>query len=320
MNLPILHRLKDGEKFDFQTLADSIEDVEQYWHCWWENADLGKISRPETIVDDDPILEETSLKTTVDSLSYDEFFNKFLHDALKAEDLPEGELIGREKFRTDLLKLICERSIKEQEPQIVFAGGGYGSGKTTILNRLGAIGELTLTARQAIGVDYFKLYIPEFSLIQSVSDGRASLTVQKECKAMADKAFSILIKEKKSFILDSSMSNKMETQTKISMAKSQGYYLTLIAVLTPIGKATSQAMRRARETRRFPHPDALPQSHNEFRRHFYSYLDAFDKVSVFANSEKCGNIPAVVAMKSGREKPLALLDDKLFNELLLSDD
>ena len=57
MNLPILAKLKDGEKFDFQTLANNVEQTEEYWEWWWaEKAKSDEISRPEIISEDDPIL------------------------------------------------------------------------------------------------------------------------------------------------------------------------------------------------------------------------------------------------------------------------
>ena len=78
MNLPILERLKDGVKFDYETLDDNYDDVEAYWEWWWENANPNTISMPQTLVDSDPILTETVDKNDVDLCSYSHFFNEFL--------------------------------------------------------------------------------------------------------------------------------------------------------------------------------------------------------------------------------------------------
>jgi hypothetical protein len=41
MNLPILQKLKDGEKLDFATLADNVEQTEEYWEWWWDKSPGG---------------------------------------------------------------------------------------------------------------------------------------------------------------------------------------------------------------------------------------------------------------------------------------
>lgn len=165
------------------------------------------------------------------------------------------------------------------------------------------------------GVDYFKLYIPEFSLIQEMADGRASLTVQDECKVLATNLFQLLIKNKRSFIWDSSLSNQADSMQKISEAVRNGYKVSLFAVVAPLQVAIRQAMDRAKDTKRFPHPEFLPKSHLDFKTVFTSYVPHFNEIKVFANEGKMGNLPVLIAeKKDGKE--LAINDEALFNQLL----
>jgi hypothetical protein len=315
MNLPILGKLKDGVKFDFDTLADNFDAVEAFWEWWWENRDLNIIDRPEIIADDDPILEATQGKKTADLLSYSDFFSDFLINAIASSKLTAGQCLLRGPFRDQVARIVGSNSVELPDgPQLIFAGGGYGSGKTTMLGHLAQCGKLPLKMCHMVGVDYCKLYMPEFNLIQGISDGRASVTVQSECKNLGSNLFMKLVQDRKSFIWDSSMSDEKETRDRIALARDQGYRMSMIAVLTPLEIATRQAMKRARETRRFPHKDALPQSHTGFRKALMGYIPAFDNVTVFANLGEQADVPEVIAERiDGKE--LAILNDELFNRL-----
>jgi len=163
-----------------------------------------------------------------------------------------------------------------------------------------------------IGVDYFKLYLPEFSLIQRVADGRASMKVQKECQKLCVDLFPRLVNDSRSFIFDSSMSDVVETLSRIEMAKKQGYNLTMVGVLTPLSVAIKQAMGRAKEWRRFPHKEFLPKSHVDFRKAFMGYIPHFTDVSIYGN---LGDGEPVLLAEKNDGKELAILDEHLFNEL-----
>ena len=314
--MPILEKLRDGEKFDFETLIDNHEEVEQFWNIWWEGRDFNQIDRPETILDDDPILSITKNKDTADLLTNSDFFNEELTQAICRKRLVQNQAIRRADLQNQLIKIVGSNSVKlEGRPKIVFAGGGYGSGKTTILSRLASDGKLPVQMGHMVGVDYFKLYIPEFSLIQAVSDGRASLTVQQECKMLAAGLFKVLIEAERSFILDSSMSAEAETMDTIQRAVQKGYEMSLIAVLTPVEIAIRQAMGRAFETRRFPHKEYLPTSHIGFRKSFMKYVPVFEDVTLLAKIGESNDLPVVVAEKKDG-KNLAIYDEVLFNDLL----
>lgn len=317
MELPILSKLRDGVRFDFATLADNNDDTEAFWEEWWSGRDSETISRPEVIENDDPALTETAAKETVDLVAYRERFNEYLTKAIERNLLPAKNAVPRANFHQLLLRIVGSNSMASSgRPQIVFAGGGYGSGKTSILWKLAKEGRLPVGPGHMAGVDYFKLHVPEFSLIQSVADGRASGTVQKECKALADRLFPILIEDRRSFVWDSSMSNQAETIQRIRMADAAGYELTLVAVLTPLKLAIRQAMQRARNTRRFPNAHALPASNQAFKVAFPEYVPLFDEVIVFARMEDLGDDPVQVASKSGRLNELAVDDDATLGSAL----
>jgi predicted ABC-type ATPase len=318
MQLPILGKLIEGIKFDFDVLAENTEETDRYWEHWWSERSLNVISRPEIISDEDSILQITAEKPCVDLLSNRELFDDFLK-ALDAGQIPARHNMTREEFGRHVTRIVACNvpNPMSGKPRLVFAGGGYGSGKTTVLNLLTQTGKLQLKMGCMVGVDYFKHLMPEYGLISAVADGRASFTVQKECTALGAALFNELVAAKKSFIWDSSMSNKPETLHRITKAREAGYELSMAAVLTPLEIAIRQAMGRARDSRRFPHKGALPASHVGFRSAFYEYLPLFDEVTVFANfGETDENSPYVIAEKTLGGKQLDVSDEVGLNALL----
>ena len=155
MNLPILEKLRQGEKFDFDTLCDSFEDIETYLEEWWDGRDMSKISRPETIEGNDSILESTKDKTSVDLCRNCEFFNEQLTSAINNGKFASCAKGDRNQFRFRLTRLIAANSIELESPQIIFAGGGYGSGKTTKLAYEASIGTVANEYREYGGSGLF---------------------------------------------------------------------------------------------------------------------------------------------------------------------
>ena len=313
VNLPTLEKLQAGEKFPFATLVDHIEQTEAFWEWWWATkANLDIITRPEVIADDDPILIPTQHLEFADLATHRTFFDPTLYRLTLNGVLPALSAVARETFRERLLAQAATASaLLPMRPQLIFTGGGYGSGKTTVLNFLALQQRLPVAMAHLVGADVFKQLVPEFSLIKAVGDGRASLTVQAECTALTQELFEHLIGKGHSFALDSSMSNHLETLQRILKAKAAGYELTMVAMLTPQPLATRQAMNRAKMSRRFPNATYLPKSHVDFLQHFRGYFQYFDEVMVFAKMTEAGNPMIVAEKQSGKE--LEVYDEDVFN-------
>jgi predicted ABC-type ATPase len=313
MILPILERLQNGEKFDFPTLADNVEQTDQYWNWWWEEKAKGNdLSQPEIIENDDPILVETFHKETVDLSTNREFFDSHLLRNPDICSIHPCDDVSRYDFRNVLLRIAANGSVKlEGRRTIIFSGGGYGSGKTTIINHLAEAKCLAVRTSDLVSSDIFRQLIPEFNLIKAVGDGRASFTVHKECTDLTDQLFELLVDDGRSFVFDSSMGHKANALRRIEFAKSRGYFLTLIAVLTPLEVAIRFAMRRAKISRRFPIFHDYKQSHVSFIEEFRNYFPHFDEIKVLANLEENRDIELVAEKKAGES--LAITNSEVFN-------
>jgi hypothetical protein len=157
---PIFDALKSGEKFSFSLLASSIEEANVYWDDWWKDRDLNTITRPELIADDDPLLNETVTKEFVDTKTGFDFFDRtFLRRLLDGGYLPIGEQLPRDGFRNLLVNNLTCVAPELDHPVVYFAGGGYGSGKTTTLDFMRSHGQFPFRSAGVLGVDCFKLYL-----------------------------------------------------------------------------------------------------------------------------------------------------------------
>lgn len=316
MRLPILDKLKDGEKFDFATLADNTEQTDEFLDWWWaEKAKLDVISWPEIISDDDPILTETHSKSVANLSSYREFFDRPLFPLTQSGVIPNKEKITRESFRRSTMRVVAGSSIMLQDrPQVIFTAGGYGSGKSTIVNELCKCGRLPVPMSCLVGADIFKQLIPEYHLIKAVGDGRANSVVQKECVNLSSEMYVNLIETRRSFVWDSSMASKEVALDRIMLAKKSGYETTMIAVLTPLNVAIRWAMNRAKKSGRFPPlGDEFASSHVGFKKNFNDFVEHFDEITVFAN---LSDDPDIIAVKESGEIRLEVYDQDVFNSLL----
>jgi hypothetical protein len=101
------------------------------------------------------------------------------------------------------------------------------------------------------------------------------------------------------------MGYKEETMARIDLAKKHGYFLTMIAVLTPQEKALEFAMSRAKESRRFPRDGSFMRSHSAFMGVFREYFQHFDEIMVFANLGDFDDIELVAEKKAGKSLEIA---------------
>lgn len=316
VNDPIFEALKQGERFSVATLVDEYESVQKYWDWWWEHADPSQLARPQTVVDGDPWLVETVGKEIVDTETYRAYLSEFALLLQRSAALRRGDRVPRADYRRDLVAHVAGKGCLLDPPVILMTGGGYGAGKTAATDFLINAGRFPLGPGTQTGVDFFKAYLPEYCLLQRLADGRASTIVQDEARLLANELFDRMLRERRSFAWDSSLSNAADALARLKRARGADYRLILVAVFAPLEIAIRQAMKRARQTRRFAHPEHLPRSHQAFKANFRTYLPHFDDIYVFVNDgtpvASGRGVPHLVAAKAPGQTELAIHDTDRF--------
>lgn len=313
----ILDALKQGERFPYKLLRQEQDIIVEYWDWWWKHGHQeGVVDRIYTLSDDEEILRPTADKDTIDTVTDDEFFPPPLANALQTPEFERGYKVCRKDYRNAIVDHCVEKCPLLAQPLALFVGGGYGAGKTGTLQFLIDNGFLRLGfGREAlVGVDYFKQLLPEFNLLKAVRDGRASETCQQESRNISNQLFSRLVDDGRSFAWDSSMSDLQSTLRKVEFARSRNYQLVLIAILTQPEVARRRAMKRAFETKRFPHPNYFEASHSNFWKALPSYTGVFDDIRVLENSADYGTADSQIriARKTLGRPEFQILDERLW--------
>jgi predicted ABC-type ATPase len=284
-----LEELQKGGRFPLSELVNNFAATKLFWRWWWDNCvDYKTLTRPEIIADGDPILIPTIEKFRVEeqpgSPLLEEHFDDWALGKFERKTKHEGP---RADLQFDILRYLMRHVSYLPEKKIIFSGGGYGAGKTqTMLTYIKCGSCQGLKNEAAIGVDRCKQLIPEFSYIARISDGRASLTTQKESVMISERLFDVAVSRGASFVWDSSMSNAEVTQRKIDVAREAGYRLDMMGVIAPPEAVVRRAMVRAKITRRFANPQVLAKSHLDFFSNWATFVPQFDRAYIFDNSDE----------------------------------
>lgn len=309
--------LLKGKTFPLAFLANHQDEIDLFWKAWWKAVDRTQLSRPFTVSDEDAILIKTVDKPTVNTIAHAHWFTTYLGDALKKEELLTGYTLPRPQFREDIADHLFTKLEKDDRREVVFVGGGYGSGKTVTMDVLTKREGIPLKGLQLTGVDVCKHFLPEFGILKGVRDGRASSVVQEEARQISEILFSRLVESGHSFGWDSSMSHREATLAKINATRDKGYRVTMVGVFTRLDVARVRAMTRARKMRRFSHPDYFDKSHIGFAANFMEYAELCDHVILFDNNGLSSTgmyDPVMIAEKESLQGDLDVFDIQLFSE------
>ena len=249
----------------------------------------------QTLPDNDPLLQDTQEKYTIDGTQHPELpqgqrdyqpERKVLHEQILGDFLSEGQITEIEE----------EESGGRARPIAIMMGGGGAAGKGTILKKMQKMGIVPADGLVHIDPDEIKKRLPEFKDIQSELDSRAAPTVHEESSDLGK----ILINRAKarrfSVVIDKTLGNPRKALAQFAELKRAGYEVRLVGATLPIEEALIRALERYYGIGRLPAVDAMLDAHIKFNRHFAEYAAEVDHAFLYDNE---GSDPVRIASTAG---------------------
>jgi predicted ABC-type ATPase len=200
----------------------------------------------------------------------------------------------------------------EERPFALIVGGGVAAGKTTIIEALLERGELPPRRYARINADDIKQQIPEYQAICKAGDCRAADIVHEESVLIASQCVGRATEQRRSFILETNLSDPERATTLMHMLRRDGYDIGLLATTIEPETAVQRADDRGRRTGTYVATPALLHSHEKFSRSFAAVSEHADKVCLYENSSH----PIRIASKETRHERLTISDPSRFDRFL----
>lgn len=113
----------------------------------------------------------------------------------------------RQKIHSKIISKHFENRHKSEYKQIIFTGGCYGSGKTTLINNLHKQSKINLLDYIYIDQDLIRMYLPEYTTYLNEDSMTAGLKTNKESGYIAELVQKHAMFEGYNLIIDSSLRN-----------------------------------------------------------------------------------------------------------------
>jgi RNA polymerase sigma factor (sigma-70 family) len=280
--------------------------AEAFGDDWPDGFDaLGVPNLPKGITDPaDPRLQETSEKTTA-TIVAGSLANRVL-------GIPAGE-ISRPILRETIIEYFMRggndrKALSDiQEPQTqdnplaVFMGGGGAAGKTSLLNREIAKGNIPDEGRVLSNPDEIREFLPEYDLLNSLNDARSSVITHEEASIIADEIQRRARQNSFPMVIDGTMKNSEKALAKAEMLNEEGYRTKMIGVTIDPYEALIRSFLRGKGNQRYVPPDVLLGAHKGFNAALPAYIEFFgDDLVIYDNSPQNPILLSAEDILSGR--------------------
>lgn len=280
--------------------------AEAFGDDWPDGFDaLGVPNLPKGITDPaDPRLQETSEKTTA-TIVAGSLANRVL-------GIPAGE-ISRRILRETIIEYFMRggndrKALSDvQEPQsqdnplAVFMGGGGAAGKTSLLNREIAKGNIPDEGRVLANADEIREFLPEYDVLNNLNDARSSVITHEEASIIADEIERRARQNSFPLVIDGTMKNSSKALAKAEMLNEEGYRTKMIGVTIDPYEALVRSFLRGKNSQRYVPPDVLLGAHKGFNAALPAYIRFFgDDLVIYDNSPQNPILLSADDILSGR--------------------
>lgn len=230
---------------------------------------FGMPKPPITLMDGDPLLEETYKKSAESTVEF------------------QGETVTRSEMRQaieDSYFSTAEPAPASRKPIAYVMGGGGASGKGFVKNHLIKTGRINETGAVSLDPDEVKPDIPEYTEIVAAGDSRAAAVTHEESSDIAKRIKARAIAGRYDIVLDVTLGDPKKGEKYLQELKDAGYEVRLFGVTVNPEMAVVRAMNRAQKTGRYVPINALLHAHKGFNGAFEAYAKIADEAVLFDNT------------------------------------
>jgi len=171
----------------------------------------------------------------------------------------------------------------EENPMLVFLGGGTASGKSTSKRYLIDTGVIPGHHHVNIDPDDIMTEIDSYNKAVHFGDICSANNHHQISSRLSYKFLEEAIENRNHIILDRTMSGLEKHIRLMNLARGQNYTIILVGVSTSIEVAATRAAERARATGRWIPLHVIVDSHTSFSRNFMEYAAQVDTAFLFEN-------------------------------------
>jgi predicted ABC-type ATPase len=203
----------------------------------------------------------------------------------------------RQKLHRQIIRKILRHTKPQENPEILFMGGGTACGKSTIRDIY--LEQIPPSFRFAvIDCDAIKFELPEYETFKKVNKQTASDRVHKESGDIAMMALRQALKMKINIVFDATMKDHEWYGELLDEVKEADYCTFALIVHAPLEVALEREAERAEITDRVVPREEIEKSHHMVSNSFHKLMPRFDKFALWDNSGDFEDIKIIAERKS----------------------
>ncbi len=268
-------------------------------------SDLGMPNLPEGISDPNDSRLQVTLEKDTATIVAGSLANRLL-------GIPAGE-VSRQVLRETIIEYFMRggndrqalSDVKEPQsqdnPLVVFMGGGGAAGKTSLLRREVAKGNIPDEGRVLSNPDEIREFLPEYDLLNELNDSRSSVITHPEASAISEEIERRARQNSFPLVIDGTMKNSEKSLTQARNLRAEGYRTKMIAVTIDPYEALVRSFLRAIGSKRYVPPPVLLGAHKGFNAALPAYIEFFgDDLVIYDNSPQNPILLSADDILSGR--------------------
>jgi predicted ABC-type ATPase len=207
----------------------------------------------------------------------------------------------RKKLHRQIIRKILRSKKPQDDPEIMFMGGGTACGKSTIrdiyLEKIYPPVQFAV-----IDCDAIKFDIPEYESFKKLDMQTASDRVHTESGDIAMMALYRALEMNINIVFDATMKDKEWYDELIERVKEAGYRTFAIIVYAPLEVALEREAERALITQRVVPREEIEKSHYMVSNSFHKLMSRFDSFALWDNSGHFEDIDIIAERVYGSEE------------------